>query len=171
MILLSEWLFEIPIYQRGYAWEQDNLRDLWDDLYYLGDREHYFGTILLKKTDKTTRAGRRTFDHFEVIDGQQRLTTTLILLRELTSQIKELDDEEVSEQASKLEEDYIVYLGHYKLTIGGEDKFFFHDSILAGTSATPPSPEPRSGWEPPKPSSATDSVSNENKSRISTSTS
>ena len=137
-LLLSEWLFEIPIFQRGYAWEQDNLRDLWDDLYYLGDREHYFGTILLKKTDKTTRGGLRTFDHFEVIDGQQRLTTTLILLRELISQLKELGDEEVSEQASKLEEDYIVYLGHYKLTIGGEDRFFFHDSILAGTSAIIP---------------------------------
>ena len=49
-LLLSEWLFEIPIYQRGYAWEQDNLRDLWDDLYYLGDREHYFGTMTLLAT-------------------------------------------------------------------------------------------------------------------------
>ena len=138
-LLRNDWLFEIPIFQRGYAWEEENLRDLWDDLYYLGDREHYFGTILVKKADKTTRAGLRTFDHFEVIDGQQRLTTTIILLRELISQIKEFGDEEMSDQASKLEENYIVYPPHYnKLTIGGDDKSFFRDSILAGTSATAP---------------------------------
>ena len=137
-LLHNDWLFEIPIFQRAYAWEEENLRDLWDDLYYLGDREHYFGTILVKKADKTTEAGLKTFDHFEVIDGQQRLTTTIILLRELISQIKEFGDEETSDQASKLEENYIGYPPHYKLTIGGEDKFFFHNSILAGTSATTP---------------------------------
>ena len=137
-LLLSDWLFEVPIYQRGYAWEEENLRDLWDDLYYLGDREHYFGTILVKKAAKTTEAGLKTFEHFEVIDGQQRLTTTVILLRELISQIKEFGDEEMTDQASKLEENYIGYSPHYKLTIGGDDKFFFHNSILAGTSAATP---------------------------------
>ena len=136
--LPSDRLFEIPIYQRGYAWEEENLRDLWDDLDYLGDRDHYFGTILLKKANKKTRAGLRTFDHFEVIDGQQRLTTTLILLRELISQLKELGDEEVRDQASKLEEAYVGRTPHYKLTIGNEDEDFFRDSILAGRSAIDP---------------------------------
>ena len=137
-LLPSDRLFEIPIYQRGYAWEEENLRDLWDDLDYLDDRDHYFGTILLKKAGKKTRAGLRTFDHFEVIDGQQRLTTTLILLRELISQFKELGDEEVRDQASKLEEDYVGLAPHYKLTIGNEDEEFFRDSILAGRSAVDP---------------------------------
>ena len=137
-LLLSDWLFEIPIYQRGYAWEEDNLRDLWDDLYYLGDREHYFGTILTKKTGKTTEAGLKNFDHYEVIDGQQRLTTTLILLRELISQIKDFGDEEMRAQASELEKSYIGTEPHYKLTIGGDDKFFFHNSILAGKSGAMP---------------------------------
>ena len=98
--------------------------------------KHYFGTVLLKKADKpTTRDGLKTFERFEVIDGQQRLTTTLILLRELISQMKELGDEDISDQVSKLEAEYIVYRGHYKLTIGGEDASFFRDSILDGTSA------------------------------------
>ncbi len=133
--LPSDWLFEIPIYQRGYAWEEENLRDLWDDLYYLGDREHYFGTVLLKRADKpTTRVGLKTFERFEVIDGQQRLTTTLILLRELISQMKELGDEDISDEVSKLEADYIVYRDQYKLNIGGEDASFFRDSILTGAS-------------------------------------
>ncbi len=73
-----------------------------------------------------------------MIDGQQRLTTTLILLRELISQMKELGDEEIGDQVSKLEADYIVYRSLYKLTIGGEDAFYFHNSILAGKSAAGP---------------------------------
>ena len=137
-LLRNDWLFEIPIFQRGYAWEEENLRDLWDDLYYLGDREHYFGTILLKKANKTTEASMRTFDHVEVIDGQQRLTTTIILLRELISQLRAFGDEEMGVQASRFERDYIVDGNHYKLSIGGEDKFFFRYSILAGTSAAAP---------------------------------
>ena len=136
-LLRRDWLFEIPLYQRGYAWEEENLRDLWDDLYYLGEKQHYFGTILLKDLDKKTKAGWRAFDHYEVIDGQQRLTTTLILLRELISQIKEFGEEEGAGHVSRLEEDYIGTPHHYKLTIGGDDRFFFHDSILAGTSADP----------------------------------
>ena len=117
-LLHNDWLFEIPIYQRGYAWEEENLRDLWDDLYYLEDREHYFGTVLLKSADKPpVKAGLKTFEQFEVIDGQQRLTTTLILLRELISQMKAVGDEDIRAQVSKLEEDYIVYLDNYKLTI------------------------------------------------------
>ena len=145
--LRSDRLFEIPIYQRGYAWEEENLRDLWDDLVYLepdqragrdDDRKHYFGTVLLKRADRKTRAGLRTFEHFEVIDGQQRLTTTIILLRELISQFKDLGDDGASAQASRLEEDYIVYQDNFKLTIGNEDKSFFHDSILAGQSTADP---------------------------------
>jgi len=138
-LLHNDWLFEIPIYQRGYAWEEENLRDLWDDLYYLEDREHYFGTVLLKSADKPpARVGLKTLEQFEVIDGQQRLTTTLILLRELISQMKAVGDEDIRAQVSKLEEDYIVYLDNYKLTIGGEDASFFRDTILAGESATTP---------------------------------
>ena len=138
-LLLGNRLFEIPIYQRGYAWEKENLRDLWDDLSYLRNREHYFGTVLLKKADQpTTRDGLTTFKRFEVIDGQQRLTTTLILLRELIFQMKKLGDDDIGDQVSKLEADYIVYRSLYKLTIGGEDASFFRDSILAGTSAADP---------------------------------
>ena len=136
--LPTDRLFEIPIYQRGYSWEEDNLRDLWDDLNYLGNRDHYFGTILLKKANKKTRIGLRTFDHFEVIDGQQRLTTTLILLRELITQLKEMGDEEVTDQASKLEEDYVGRTPYFKLTIGNEDEDYFRESILAGSSAIYP---------------------------------
>ncbi len=114
---------------------------LWDDLYYLGNRDHYFGTILLKDMEKKTRVGLTIFEHYDVIDGQQRLTTTIILLRELLGQIREFGDEEMNSEADRLEESCIGRASHYKLTIGGDDKLFFRDEIL--TTDTNPAPKTR----------------------------
>ncbi len=42
-------LFRIPDYQRGYAWQEDQLRAFWDDLVSLPDaRSHYTGVLTLK---------------------------------------------------------------------------------------------------------------------------
>ena len=47
-LLTGNQVFDIPVYQRGYAWERKNLEDLWEDLYYLDpSKKHYFGTVLL----------------------------------------------------------------------------------------------------------------------------
>lgn len=66
-------LFSIPSYQRPYVWSDEAIKTLFDDLYsaYIHKLPHYYvGTILTAKSDN----GR-----FELIDGQQR-TTTLMLL-------------------------------------------------------------------------------------------
>ena len=85
--------------------------------------------------------------------------------------MKELGDDDIRAQVSKLEEDYIVYLGHYKLTIGGEDASFFRDSILARACATAPRPGLKSGYETPRPSFATSLIGNGNKNGMGISTS
>jgi hypothetical protein len=76
--------FLIPDYQRPYAWEEDECQTLWDDIFtfafpdndkdaFNGDSDEYFlGAIVNYKN------GRK---QSEVIDGQQRLTTILLLLR------------------------------------------------------------------------------------------
>ena len=80
--LLTGKVFDIPVYQRGYSWERKNLEDLWEDLYYLNSaKKHYFGTVLLKDSEKTAETVLDVLKRFDVIDGQQRLTTILILLR------------------------------------------------------------------------------------------
>lgn len=75
----------VPIYQRKYEWNESNILALIDDiLARIGDNaEHYFGTIAQKKT-----IGEKNNDpnKIKIIDGQQRLTTSLLLL----SAIKEL---------------------------------------------------------------------------------
>ena len=88
--LFSSNLFRTPDYQRGYAWGEKQLSELWDDLeeIQIGENEefhkHYTGTVFLKESqpdsDEKWLQGVKFFD---VIDGQQRLTTIAILLFEL----------------------------------------------------------------------------------------
>ena len=130
-LLIGDRLFDIPVYQRSYAWEEKNLEDLWEDLYYLDDSKiHFFGTLLLKDSGETTPAGATTFRHLDVIDGQQRLTTILILLREIISQMKDATDEELQNDVPKLEEDYLKPKKRYKLNLLGDDRGFFKDFVI-----------------------------------------
>jgi len=67
-------IFKIPDYQRGYAWQNKQLNDFWNDLKNLDDKRiHYTGMITVEKKDII----------YYLIDGQQRLTTIIILLKVL----------------------------------------------------------------------------------------
>lgn len=104
---------------------------MWNDLYYLKQgKKHYFGTILIKSVDKTKDHGLKSFEVFELIDGQQRISTILMLLREIITQIGSLGDPELSADVKKLEEDYLKYGNIYKLDLMGDDKEFFRNYII-----------------------------------------
>ena len=132
-LLTGNQVFDIPVYQRGYAWERKNLEDLWEDLYYLEpSKKHYFGTVLLKDSGKTAQTALATLKRFDVIDGQQRLTTVLILLREIISQLKEVSANELRGDVDALERSYLKDGGHYKLNPLGDDGEFFHHVVIDG---------------------------------------
>lgn len=72
--LFSDNNFVVPVYQRNYAWGQNEVEDFWEDLKDLIDGErssHFFGQIVTYKNDREEQ---------EIIDGQQRLTTSTIFL-------------------------------------------------------------------------------------------
>lgn len=67
---------EIPYFQRGYVWNEENWEELLDNL--LDDNQsHFLGSIILKQLECVSGSVPR----WSVIDGQQRLTTLSILLR------------------------------------------------------------------------------------------
>ncbi len=71
-------VFEIPSYQRGYAWQKRQLKDFWNDLEHvskLGNKFHYMHSLTLRGLENELEDST-----FEIIDGQQRLATSLILL-------------------------------------------------------------------------------------------
>ncbi|RKV60666.1 DUF262 domain-containing protein [Helicobacter pylori] len=76
--VIEKGVFEIPSYQRGYAWQKEQLEDFWNDLEHvskLGDKFHYMHSLTLRESENEFESSA-----FEIIDGQQRLATSLILL-------------------------------------------------------------------------------------------
>ncbi|WP_120905780.1 DUF262 domain-containing protein [Helicobacter pylori] len=76
--VVEKGVFEIPSYQRGYAWQERQLKDFWNDLEHvskLGDKFHYMHSLTLRELENELESSA-----FEIIDGQQRLATSLILL-------------------------------------------------------------------------------------------
>ncbi|WP_120841981.1 DUF262 domain-containing protein [Helicobacter pylori] len=76
--VIEKGMFEIPSYQRGYAWQIRQLKDFWNDLEHvskLGDKFHYMHSLTLRESENEFESSA-----FEIIDGQQRLATSLILL-------------------------------------------------------------------------------------------
>ena len=82
--------FRIPDYQRGYAWQPEQLKDFWEDLMNLPkNRNHYTGVLTLKQASSDIEkedeeyflVKDRSFNLYHVVDGQQRLTTFVIFLQ------------------------------------------------------------------------------------------
>ncbi len=87
--VIGKGVFEIPSYQRGYAWQERQLKDFWNDLEHvskLGDKFHYMHSLTLRELENEFESSA-----FEVIDGQQRLATSLILLGLLAKTTKHKD--------------------------------------------------------------------------------
>ena len=69
--------YEIPIYQRRYVWNEDNWQPLWSDIQdnvIDKSRRHFTGAIVTRHIEN------RPIEKYEIIDGQQRLTTFQIIL-------------------------------------------------------------------------------------------
>ena len=118
-IFSSVFEYEIPSYQRPYAWTVDQASELFDDLYdfYInkGLEDTYFlGSIVLIKEEGKPRA--------EVIDGQQRLSTLTILLALISSKESGSDfDKYIHEPGNELED----LKPKPRLTLRERDRDFF----------------------------------------------
>lgn len=134
-------LFVVPDYQRPYAWEAKQLHDLWEDLDLLGDRHHYAGTLVLHQkpgVSRMTKTGT-ALTVWDVVDGQQRLTTTFLLLDRLRRRLAELPHEDAPAVAQTLRSTYgVVSIGgveHPKIRLGSDLNAYWHDTILGGAPA------------------------------------
>ncbi|MFI5420959.1 MAG: DUF262 domain-containing protein, partial [Nitrososphaerales archaeon] len=89
----SPCIWKLPPYQRQYSWEVPQLEDLWNDLFYLDlGKRYFFGSILLlqRNTDSEIPIGQGVSEIFEIIDGQQRLATVMILIKAILDELKGL---------------------------------------------------------------------------------
>lgn len=88
--------FVIPDYQRGYSWETKQLNDLWEDLDNMTETNtHYTGMFTFCKDSENGKL-------YNLVDGQQRMTTLIILINEILKGIKEnVDDYTTKEDCVK----------------------------------------------------------------------
>ncbi|MBK7816420.1 MAG: DUF262 domain-containing protein [Sphingobacteriaceae bacterium] len=79
----SQKTFIVPVYQRAYSWEKEQWKALLDDLkeQMQGNNNYFFGNILMETIQEDVE--------YEIIDGQQRLTTLLIFIRSLLEVFKD----------------------------------------------------------------------------------
>ncbi len=89
-ILKDELYYQIPIYQRPYQWTEENCEKLLDDLFfnYEDDREsdYFCGSLVLVKSDPNSKT-----ETYDVVDGQQRLSTFILLAKVLATLYSDLD--------------------------------------------------------------------------------
>ncbi len=92
-------LFRIPVYQRNYDWSESNCNRLLDDIYGImqsGDK-HFLGTIVFM----AAKSGGFALQEYIIIDGQQRLTTLMLILKALSVVSESVGDDcyhEIEEQ-------------------------------------------------------------------------
>ena len=90
-------VFRIPDYQRGYSWEEQQRTDLLTDIEYLiksgYEYRHYTGTIVASLNEKETDERGGEYKVFDIVDGQQRVTSLILLLSVICRLIKKSSDE------------------------------------------------------------------------------
>ncbi len=103
--LFADRVFRVPHYQRFYSWQTKQRDDLFKDLEDLhkkeqtGDRHHFMATIVCYRTGEKKAVKSVDYRIYEIVDGQQRITTLVLLFKALQ---KRLDDEEVKRDISRI---------------------------------------------------------------------
>ncbi len=135
--------FAIPIYQRTYSWSERECRQLWDDILRAGEDvdipAHFIGSIVYIEKGEFQVAKQSSL---LVIDGQQRLTTAMIILEALARRLG--NDEPIDGfSAEKLRSYYLLNTlekgeSRFKLLLTRTDK----TSLLALVQQKPLPDEP-----------------------------
>jgi hypothetical protein len=128
--------YRIPRFQRDYSWTDEEWEDLWLDLVGTlapsGEPAHYMGYLVLQSNDDKS---------FEVIDGQQRLTTISIIVLAILKNIQRLidagsDSGPNRQRMDQIRQTYVGYLDpvtlvtRSKLTLNRNNNSYFQNYLV-----------------------------------------
>jgi len=124
-------ILHVPKYQRSFAWEKQNIRELYEDIQeaYETNSTHYIGTVVLAKTNNK--------DVYNIVDGQQRITTIIMFINAI---IDSLDDDQDKDYYKRF---YIQSKNQYKLTPLERDVNYFNTLLSGDLSLEPHSKSQR----------------------------
>ena len=94
LLKLSGAVFNIPVYQRNYDWDTENCQQLFSDLETISvtGKDHFIGSIVY------ISIGTATEPYYNIIDGQQRITSVMLFLKALHDSS---DDEKFRKQIKR----------------------------------------------------------------------
>lgn len=128
--------YKVPAFQRDYSWTDDEWDDLWQDIEGLyeedGEPAHYMGYLVLQSSDNKA---------FDIIDGQQRITTISVLILAALSFLDDLvqnnfDAEKNAQRKEQLRNSYIGYIdpvslvARSKLTLNRHNNKFYQNFLV-----------------------------------------
>ncbi|PDX37842.1 DUF262 domain-containing protein [Helicobacter pylori] len=126
--LKEEFYYQIPIYQRPYQWTEENCEKLLDDLFedYEEDREsdYFCGSLVLVKSDPNSKT-----EIYDIVDGQQRLSTFILLAKVLADLYNGLDPEYLEYLQASWKDRYTERKRLSFNTIGSNAEYDFQDAL------------------------------------------
>jgi hypothetical protein len=139
--LFAEALYQIPRYQRGYAWEEKQWSDFIQDVDALVEEKekltgHYTGTVVVYSPRNQVEKdyGTRQLPVLDVVDGQQRLTTSCLYLSVILRALIAKGETDFERDKS----DYLYSGATCKLTLGNDTNNVFLDLLKTGRANTAP---------------------------------
>ncbi|WP_120861775.1 DUF262 domain-containing protein [Helicobacter pylori] len=127
-ILKDKLYYQIPIYQRPYQWTEENCEKLLDDLFfnYENDREsdYFCGSLVLVKSDPNSKT-----ETYDIVDGQQRLSTFILLAKVLADLYNGLDPEYLEYLQASWKDRYTERKRLSFNTIGSNAEYDFQDAL------------------------------------------
>ncbi len=135
--LFSEAIYQIPDYQRGYAWEEKQWKDFIQDIDALVDEKvtsHYTGTVVVYAARNAVEReyGKKRFKVLDVVDGQQRLTTSCLYLSVIIRALISNGEEEFENEIA----DFLYKGSTCKLALNNDTGDVFYDLLKTGRSKT-----------------------------------
>ncbi|MCQ2908723.1 DUF262 domain-containing protein [Helicobacter pylori] len=87
---LTGTIFSIPVYQRNYTWEKENCKKLLQDIVSISQNKktHFMGSITYILHLIDDEKSLRQLQEFVIIDGQQRITTIMLLLKAIETKMQ-----------------------------------------------------------------------------------
>lgn len=126
--ILKDKTFCVPLYQREYSWNLEQVSDLFYDISDSEDEGHFLGSLLLFQTDNLKK--------MEIVDGQQRMTTLFLLLFSILKSLNGSDKTKAIERINSLlfvidpnDLSNDVSSSEPRLETGKRDKYLFKSII------------------------------------------
>ena len=129
-------VYRVPMFQRDYSWAEQEWDDLWQDIAGMaepgGEQGHYMGYLVLQSSDER---------NYDIIDGQQRMTTLSLLVLAVLNNLRrfvdlKVDAEDNQRRIEELRKTYIGYLdpvtllARSKLTLNRHNDMFYQTYLV-----------------------------------------